>query len=142
MLTGTTINAGSITYTYSVTIPWSQLVALGLTTANTFTIAVRATNSQGSTDANSSLAIGYTVPTISPNNGATTVNLGQPYTIQLSETQFGSEPILGWLVNWGDGRQTLSKRSAAPPPWQPTPTRNQARITSPFRSSTPREMNP
>jgi uncharacterized delta-60 repeat protein len=35
--------------------------------------------------------------------GAASVNEGSPYTLNLSATDPGTDPITSWLVNWGDG---------------------------------------
>src|SRR5262249_38014746 len=47
-----------------------------------------------------------TVDNVAPTltiSGATTVNEGAPYTLNLSSSDPGTDTITSWTINWGDG---------------------------------------
>ncbi|WP_435018629.1 PKD domain-containing protein [Tundrisphaera sp. TA3] len=94
-----------------VALTWAQLQALGIRTRGTYPIAVRATTTQNtqqfngqvyqaSADAAASLVLANTVPTITPPAGPAI--LGLAFTIPLSATDPGTDPVTSWTVDWGD----------------------------------------
>jgi 6-phosphogluconolactonase (cycloisomerase 2 family)/Ca2+-binding RTX toxin-like protein len=87
-----------------VTLSWQQLVALGLKNDNNgvkFPIAVRATNAEGTGYAVHSVLINNKMATVAL-SGNNSVGTGVPYVLNFNAVQETNEPILGWLIQWGD----------------------------------------
>ncbi len=95
----------------SITLSWTQLQALGITSAGAYPIAVQVTNTQNTQNilgaafqasavASGTLQVLDTPPTISLPSGSPT--LGVPFSLALAATDPGHEPITSWTVNWGD----------------------------------------
>ncbi|MCC7473958.1 MAG: hypothetical protein IT425_01065 [Pirellulales bacterium] len=72
--------------------------------ANTRTISATATNEDGTFNAGNTVAV--TVNDVAPSlaiSGASSVNEGSPYTLNLSATDPGADTISQWTITWGDG---------------------------------------
>ncbi|WP_210178256.1 LamG-like jellyroll fold domain-containing protein [Methylosinus sp. R-45379] len=97
---GTALGGG----VYRVTLPWDRLVDLGLADNGLYTIAVRATNSDGlSTTAVSKIQIADTPPAVAV-SGAHSATVGAPFTIGFTATDPSPiDRVLEWRVDWGDG---------------------------------------
>ena len=68
-----------------------------------FTINATATDEDGTHAANSlNVSVLNVAPTLSV-SGATTVDEGAPYTLNLASSNLGEDPITSWTVNWGTG---------------------------------------
>ncbi|MEM6474183.1 MAG: PKD domain-containing protein, partial [Planctomycetota bacterium] len=81
-------------------ITWSQLLAVaGINDDGLYTIAARATNSVGTTTRFRTLTVTDTIPTVGE-IPATTVNVGEQFTIPLSATDPGDDHVIGWEIIW------------------------------------------
>ncbi len=106
----------------NVTLSWNQLQALGITTAGTYPISVQITNNQNtqqyngqtyqaSAAASAPLTVNDTLPTVTAPSGQ--AFLGTPFSIPLSASDPGHEPITSWSVDWGDGSTETFGASAS-----------------------------
>ena len=69
-----------------------------------YTISATATDEDGTFNAGNTVAV--TVNNVAPTlaiSGATSVNEGSLYTLNLSSTDPGADTISQWTINWGDG---------------------------------------
>ncbi len=85
-------------------------LANGLDGPSTHPILLRITDTLGqSYDAIASVNIADTAPTLSI-TGANIRVAGLPYTLNLSASDPGPDPVLSWIIDWGDGSapQTIS----------------------------------
>jgi hypothetical protein len=84
-------NPSSVTHTYA-------------DGAATRTISATATNASGTTNAGNTINV--TVNNVAPTlaiSGATSVNEGSLYVLNLSSADSGTDTISQWAINWGDG---------------------------------------
>jgi hypothetical protein len=68
-----------------------------------FTVTVMVTDQAGDSD---STTFQVTVANVPPGltlSGATVINEGDAYTLNLSSSDPGTDTITGWTINWGDG---------------------------------------
>jgi hypothetical protein len=90
-----------------LTIPWSQLLDLGLSDVGDYRIAVKAINGDGlSATATADVDVKYGAPTVTLTsaNGSNTTTAGTPFTVDFSAIWPAPvEQALEWIVNWGDG---------------------------------------
>ena len=72
-------------------------------------ITVRVTDN-GTPNASTTKTITVNVLNVAPTltiSGAATVDQGANYTLNLSSTDPGADTITGWLINWGDGTESV-----------------------------------
>ena len=101
---------GSTTWTYAVNNVDLDFLAAGETITLTYTLT--ATDSLAAT-ASDTVTITITgadeTPTITA-TGDATVRSGEPYTLNLN----ASQPVDGWIINWGDGNiETINSNPAS-----------------------------
>src|SRR5207244_5202047 len=71
---------------------------------NSYTISATATDEDSTYAAGNTVSV--TVNNVAPTlaiSGATDVNEGSPYTLNLSSSDPGTDTISSWTINWGDG---------------------------------------
>src|SRR5262249_25583877 len=91
---------------------WSDLTALGLGYAGTYTIGMRVVSDTNTITVYGKLTIDYVHPKIQLTDpGVGTV--GVPYTIGFTAPEVGSETLTSWTVNWGDGTTDTLPSDAA-----------------------------
>jgi hypothetical protein len=76
---------------------------------NNYTISATATDEDGTHPAANTVAV--TVNNVAPTlaiSGATSVNEGSVYTLNLSSSDPGVDTITSWMIDWGDGVQIVS----------------------------------
>ncbi len=74
-----------------------------------YTISATVTTITGTTPATNTVAV--TVHNVAPTlaiSGASDVNEGSSYTLNLSSSDPGTDTISQWTINWGDGTQVVS----------------------------------
>ncbi len=89
----------------SPTLSWQQLQALGITDGpSMFNVSVRVDDGHGHvvTSTATTLDILDTPPALGI-SGNQSVDEGSPYTLNLTSSDPGPDPITSWTVNWGDG---------------------------------------
>ncbi|MCW5625103.1 MAG: tandem-95 repeat protein, partial [Burkholderiales bacterium] len=108
----------ALTYTLLTAVPGASLDA----TTGVFTwqpsdgpgvqvFSVRVGDGVRSTEASFTVNVADVPPTIAV-AGDAVVNVSTPYTITFGATDPGADSIIGWIVNWGDGRSTPLAASA------------------------------
>ncbi|WP_193789042.1 PKD domain-containing protein [Zavarzinella formosa] len=85
---------------------WSQLRALSLGNAGTYSIGMKVTTTVGVTYAHTTLRIDKAAPTLTLNAPAA-ANVGEPYTISFGADFVGGEIPTSFTVTWGDGTNTV-----------------------------------
>jgi hypothetical protein len=71
---------------------------------NNYTILAKATDQSGTFAANNSVAVQVMdMPPPLTISGPTSANPESAYTLNLSASDPGTDPITGWTINWGDG---------------------------------------
>ncbi|MBI5618467.1 MAG: tandem-95 repeat protein, partial [Gammaproteobacteria bacterium] len=73
--------------------------------ADTKTFTVRVSDGTLTTDASFDVVVANVAPTITV-TGLAAINLGESYAVNWSATDPGTDTIIGWRVNWGDGATT------------------------------------
>ncbi len=87
----------------ATTFTWAGLVAGGIDDDGIFDIALRVTDDGAAQDTQVfQVTVNNAAPTITT-SGATSVEAGELYTLNLSVSDPGNETISGWTINWGDG---------------------------------------
>jgi uncharacterized delta-60 repeat protein len=79
-----------------------------------YTISATATDEDGTFGTGNT--VGVTVTNVAPTlalSGASSVNEGSSYTLNLSKSDPGADTINHWTINWGDGTQTVSGSPAS-----------------------------
>src|SRR6185312_2223847 len=74
-----------------------------------YIISATATDEDGTFAAGNTVAVAVhnVAPTLAI-SGASDVNEGSPYTLNLSSFDPGTDTITQWTINWGDGTQVVS----------------------------------
>jgi len=82
---------------------WAELNAAGIIDEGTVDVALRVTDDGGLTNTQVfTLTVDNAAPTITA-TGASSVDVGALYTLNLSAADPGDDTIVGWTINWGDG---------------------------------------
>ncbi len=79
-----------------------------------YTISATATDEDGTYAAGNTVAV--TVNNVAPTlaiSGASSVNEGSTYTLNLSSSDPGADTISQWTINWGDGTQVVTGHPAS-----------------------------
>lgn len=114
-------SAESLVYAWTVTKDGVDVTPATGTTGPTFTftpddgntpntpyvVSLAVTDAGGSDVDSKNLLVTNVAPTLGI-NGATSVNEGSIYTLNLSSSDPGADTITSWTINWGDGTQTVS----------------------------------
>ena len=95
----------------SPVITWSTLIEAGIDDNGTYQIAVRATNSEGSDEAFTTLTVNNTDPILNL-VGAPSSTQYVSYVLDLSATDPGNDTISEYTVDWGDGSSTTLTNEA------------------------------
>jgi hypothetical protein len=92
-------------YKVTLTLSWAQLLDFGLNDVGSYRIAVRATNGDGfSASATADVSVLYKAPVVTIADGAHTVDIGTPFTIDFSAVwPTPKERAINWIIDWGDG---------------------------------------
>ena len=91
----------------TVTLTWQQLEAFGITGPGTYQIKAEATNTDGLTViATGELTVLHVNPVITL-TGASTIPVGETYTLGFTAAEAGNEQIEQWTVAWGDGTTSM-----------------------------------
>jgi hypothetical protein len=87
------------------TLTWAQLQAIGITDGPaTYNVFLSVNDGQGHTVCTGPVTLTVTDPTpVSSISGPATTDEGSTYTLNLSASDPGGDPIDGWTINWGDG---------------------------------------
>ena len=103
-ITKWTINWGDGSTVQTVTGNPSSVTHTFADGAGTRTISATATNSSGTFNAGNTVAVAVAnvAPTLAI-SGASTVNEGAVYTLNLASSDPGADTITKWTINWGDG---------------------------------------
>ncbi len=105
-ITQWTINWGDGSEVQTVTGDPSSVTHTFTDGAGTRTISATATNSSGTFNAGNTVAV--TVNNVAPTltlSGASSVDEGAVYTLNLSSSDPGADTITQWTINWGDGSE-------------------------------------
>jgi PKD repeat protein len=91
----------------SVTIPWSQLYALGVSqdSPTPYPVRLRVTNAPGQSEATASFLVTEATPTLTL-GGSPTALAQTPYQLSLTAVDPGSDVPNRWTINWGDNTTT------------------------------------
>src|SRR6185369_3523198 len=115
--TSTDPNGGSLIYSWDLngdglfddasgvtpTLTWEQLKGFGIGDDGTFQVSLKVVNDEGFLAfASTTLTVKNVPPTLNL-SGATDVNEGLAYTLNLASSDPGSDTISEWTINWGDG---------------------------------------
>lgn len=102
------LNYDGVTFSADVTdavrtLSWAELAAFGINDDGNWQIALRVHDGTDySAIATASLSVTNTPPAFSV-SGDSQVVAGEPYTLTLSHSDPGDDPLVSWTVNWGDG---------------------------------------
>ncbi len=87
------------------TLTWAQLNGVGITDGpSTFDVSVQVNDGQGHAVTSNAVAltVSNTAPTLTI-SGASSVNEGSTYTLNLASSDPGADTISSWTITWGDG---------------------------------------
>jgi len=106
-------NDGSFEETGVVpTILWSTLFGAGVDDDGTYQVGLRITDDEGAQHTDTfTLTVTNTAPTLTA-TGDLSVEVGTPYTLNLTATDPGDDTIATYTINWGDG--VIETIAAAP----------------------------
>jgi hypothetical protein len=83
---------------------WATLQSFGIDDDGSYPIGLRVTDDALQFDTTTTtLTVNNTAPTITA-TGAASVDKDAVYTLNLSAVDPGNETIIGWTINWGDGK--------------------------------------
>lgn len=95
----------------SPVITWSTLIEAGIDDNGTYQIAVRATNSEGSDEAFTTLTVTNVDPILNLAGGNSSTQYVS-YVLDLSVTDPGNDTISKYTIDWGDGSSTTLTNEA------------------------------